>query len=200
MEDYPSNSNKSRSQDEPKKIEKVVSGPVKTRKKSEFRKFTDVFVSEDINSVKHYIFMDVIVPVVKKAIVDVVSDGVNMLMYGDAGSHSKNNPSSRVSYRSFYDKKNNSDRERYSARSTQSGYNYDDIVLDTRGEAEDVLTRMDELIATYGTVSVADMYDLCGVTPQYTDNKYGWTNIRNASIVRIREGYVIKMPRPLPLD
>lgn len=200
MEDYPSNSNKSRSQDEPKKIEKVVSGPVKTRKKSEFRKFTDVFVSEDINSVKHYIFMDVIVPVVKKAIVDVVSDGVNMLMYGDTGSHSKSNPSSRVSYRSFYDKKNNSDRDRYSTRSTQSGYNYDDIVLDTRGEAEDVLTRMDELIATYGTVSVADMYDLCGVTPQYTDNKYGWTNIRNASIVRIREGYVIKMPRPLPLD
>ena len=59
---------------------------------------------------------------------------------------------------------------------------------------------MDELIATYGLVSVADLYDLVGIAGSYTDNKYGWTDIRNASVVRVRDGYVIKLPRALPLN
>ena len=42
--------------------------------------------------------------------------------------------------------------------------------------------------------------DLVGVTGNYTDNKYGWTNIRNAEVVRVRDGYRIKLPRALPID
>ena len=79
-------------------------------------------------------------------------------------------------------------------------YSYDDIILSTRGEAEDVLSRMDELIETYGLVRVADLYDLVGITGNYTDNKYGWMNIRNAEIMRVRDGYMIKMPRAVPID
>lgn len=200
MEEFPSNSNKSKETRQPEKhVEKVVSGTAKIRKRSGAQKLTDIFVPGDVENVKHYILTDVIVPAVKKAIVDVVSDGVNMLMYGESGSHKSNSVASKVSYRSFYDQKSNN-RERYSSIQTRTGYSYDNIVLESRGEAEDVLTRMDELLATYGMVSVADMYDLCGVTPQYTDNNYGWTNIRNAQIVRIRDGYVIKMPKPMPLD
>ena len=200
MEEFPSNSNKSKEARQPEKhVDKVVSGTAKIRKRSGAQKLTDIFVPGDVENVKHYILTDVIVPAVKKAIVDVVSDGVNMLMYGESGSHKSSSVASKVSYRSFYDQKSNN-RERYSSIQTRTGYSYDNIVLESRGEAEDVLTRMDELLATYGMVSVADMYDLCGVTPQYTDNNYGWTNIRNAQIVRIRDGYVIKMPKPMPLD
>ena len=59
---------------------------------------------------------------------------------------------------------------------------------------------MDELIDTYSMVSVADLYDLIGVTGNYTDNKYGWTNIRNAEVVRVREGYLLKLPKALPIN
>ena len=51
----------------------------------------------------------------------------------------------------------------------------------------------------YSFVRVADLYDLVGVTGLFTDNNYGWTNIRNAKIVRVRDGYKIDMPRALPL-
>ena len=83
---------------------------------------------------------------------------------------------------------------------TRTGYNYDDIILETRGEAEEVLERMEELIETYGIVSVADLYDLVGITGNYTDNKYGWTNIRNAEPVRVRDGYMLKLPKALPIN
>lgn len=59
---------------------------------------------------------------------------------------------------------------------------------------------MDEMISVYGMVSVADLYDLIGVTGNYTDNKYGWTDIRSASVVRVRDGYIVKMPKAMPLD
>lgn len=204
IDDFKPNSHKSKeanaSQTSEKKIEKAISGTAKTRKKSEIRKFTDVFISEDMESVKSYILMDVLVPAVKKAVSDIVTNGIDMLLYGETGGSSNKPISSKVSYRSYYDRANGDNRDRYSTVRTRSGYSYDDVILNSRGEAESVLMRMDELISSYGMVSVADLYDLVGITGNYTDNKYGWTDIRNASVVRIRDGYVIKMPRALPLD
>ena len=57
---------------EEKKVTKVVNGPVKT-KRNDVRKLADIFISEDISNVKSYIFMDVLVPAIKKAIYDIVS-------------------------------------------------------------------------------------------------------------------------------
>ena len=79
-------------------------------------------------------------------------------------------------------------------------YSYNDIVLTRRGEAEDVLDRMFELIDTYGLVRVADLYDLVGITGNYTDNKYGWTNIQNADIVRVKGVYMIRLPRAITIN
>ncbi len=202
MEEYKSNSHKSKEERQAgppeKKVEKVVSGSVKSRKKSEIQKFADVFIQEDARKVKSYILMDVLVPAVKKAISDIVTNGIDMILYGETGRTKKNGTASKVSYRSYYDKRD--DRRDYGSARTRTGYDYDDVILDNRGEAEEVLSRMDELIATYGLVSVADFYDLVGITGSYTDNKYGWTDIRNASVVRVRDGYTIKLPRALPLN
>lgn len=206
MTEYASNSHKSKdiqTESVPeKKIEKVISGTAKAKKKSEIRKFTDVFVSEDMDSVKSYILMDVLVPAVKKAISDIVTNGIDMLLYGEAGRNKSTSSStaSHVSYRSYYDSQNNNRRDSRQTSRPRIGYDYDDVIIDNRGEAEEVMTRMDELMETYGLVSVADFYDLVGISGNYTDNKYGWTDIRNASIVRTRDGYMIKLPKALPLD
>lgn len=201
MEQFKPNSHKSKREnvDIPeKKVERVTSGAVKTKKRSDIRKFTDVFLAEDMDSVKTYVVQDVLIPTVKTAIVDIVTNGINMFFFGDTNGGRKSSTASKVSYRSYYDKRD--DRRDYNANRTRTGYSYDDIYLDNRGEAEEVLARMDELVATYGMVSVADLYDLVGVTGNYTDNKYGWNDIRSASIIRNREGYKIKLPKALPLD
>lgn len=206
MSDYKPNSHKSKVENatrsgEEKKVEKVVRGKVKKKKKTEIRKFADVFIAEDAANVKSYILMDVLVPAVKKAISDIVQDGVSMILYGSANGGSKNRygNASYVSYRSYSDRDRRDDRRNDYARN-RSRYDFDDIILDDRGEAEEVLTRMDELIDTYGIVSVADLYDLVGITCDYTDNKYGWTNIRNAEAIRVRDGYMLKLPKPLPIN
>ena len=59
MEEYKSNSHKSRqnqNDDIPeKRVEKVVSGSVKSKKKNGLQKITNVFVPEDVDDVKSYI-------------------------------------------------------------------------------------------------------------------------------------------------
>lgn len=200
MNDYQPNSHKFKEEqqktEEKKQLTKVVSGSVKTKKKSELTKFKDVFISEDASNVKSYIVMDVLIPAVKKAVSDIITNGIDMILYGESGRNRRNS-SSKVSYRSYYDDRRDDRRE---VPRTRTGYNYDDIILETRGEAEEVLERMEELIETYGIVSVADLYDLVGITGNYTDNKYGWTNIRNAEPVRVRDGYMLKLPKALPIN
>lgn len=203
MEEYKPNSNRFKEQQkaevpaERQKQEKIVKGTVQTRKRNEIRKLTDVFISEEAPNVKSYILMDVLVPAIKDAIEDIVTNGIRMILRGETGSR-KSSTAGRVSYSRYYDRRD--DDRRSSVNRTRTGYSYDEITLDNRGEAEEVLTRMDELIETYGHVSVADLYDLVGITGNFTDNNYGWTNIRNAEVVRVRNGYLIKMPKALPLD
>ena len=77
---------------------------------------------------------------------------------------------------------------------------FQDLIFESRGEAEEVLTNLLDLIADYGVASVADLYDLVGITGPFTDNKYGWTDLRTASVSRTREGYIINLPKAVAID
>lgn len=181
-----------------KKVEKVISSTAKIKKKSGVMKLADIFIEDDVNSVKSYIVGDVVIPTIKKTIYDVITGSLDMFFFGGTGGGKARSTADKVSYRNYTSY--SSKRDTRPATRSVRGYDYDEVVLDSRGEAEEVLARMDELISTYGIVSVADFYDLVGITCQYTDNKYGWTNIRNAQIMRVRDGYQIKMPKAMPLD
>lgn len=191
--EYKSNSHVSKELTKDKKEIKPVAR-AKTKKKNTL---VDTFISEDAQNIKSYILMDVLVPAIKKAVSDIVTDGISMLLYGDT-SHENRRSSGSASYVSY---NRYSDRDRRDDRNTnRSRYSYDDVILNNRGEAEEVLMRMDEILDTYGVVSVADLYDLVGISGSHTDNKYGWTNLRNAEAVRVRDGYLLKLPRPYPID
>ena len=200
MEDYKANSHKSKAEresKEEKKITPVVKGKATKKKQSVARKFTDTFVSEDVHNVKSYVIMDVLIPAAKKAISDIVTNGIDMILYGETGRTKKRSSSGYISYNKYSEKDRTYDRR---DDRTRYGYSYDDIVLETRSEAMEVLERMDEIIDTYGHVTVADMYDLVDVSSNYTDNKYGWTNLRDAEPVRVRDGYIIKLPKAKPIN
>lgn len=203
MENYKPNSHKSKEEQkeagiEKKNLEKVVQGTAKVKKKSKHSKFAEMFIAEDATNVKSYIVSDVLIPAAKKLVSDIVKDGIEMILYGgtNRGKRSNGLRADYVSYNRYADRRYD---DRPSDSRTRTGYSYDDVILETRGEAEGVLDAMNDVIETYGMVSVMDLYDLVGITGQYTDNKYGWTNIRNAEPVRTRDGYMLKLPKAIPL-
>lgn len=191
-----------REKEQKPEVSKVVSGNVKTKKKSEIAKFADVFVSEDLNNVKSYIFLDVLIPAAKKAISDIVTNGIDMILYGESRHTKRDSISSRVSYRSYYDKGRDRDRDRDRDRSLsrRKAFDYDDIIFDTYADADEVLSTMEDYIETYGDVSVDALFALAGVTDDnYMNAKYGWTNLSSAKIRRVRDGYVLDLPKTMPI-
>lgn len=203
MEDYKPNSHKfkeeqRRANSEKPRVEKVVTGKVRTKKKTEIRKFADAFCPEDLSSVGSYILGDVVIPYLKKAIDDIVSNGIHMLLY-PGEPRSSNTVASKIQYGKCFTKE--SERPSYGIRA-RNDYSYDDVIFDNRGDAEEVLYRMDEAIGVYGLISVNDYYDFAGVsrTGNSSDCKYGWTQIRTARVVHTQDGWIIKLPRALPLD
>jgi hypothetical protein len=202
VEDYKPNSHKFKAEQKakatpPKEVTKVVTGKVVAKKKSAFSKFTDEFISEDAKNVKSYVFGEVLIPAIKKAISDIVTDGIDMILYGESRKGGRRTVADRVSYTN-YSSRGVSHRDPRPALGNR--YAADDIILDNRADAQDVLDRMDEIVETYGVVTVADLKDLVGITGNYTDNKYGWMSTASMDVVRVREGYMIKVPRAVPID
>ena len=200
-EEYKQNSHRSKEQEslhEPipeRKTEKVVTGNVKQRKKNGLSKVADTFLPGDVDSVKSYIWMDVLVPSIKRAISDIICNGINMLL-GEPNRGKGNSVGAKVSYRQYY---RDDDRKDYARPRAQIQYSYDDIIFETRGDAEEVLCRMEELLERFDAVSVGDLFDMAGISCNYTDNKYGWTDLRNAHVERVRDGYIIDLPRATSL-
>jgi hypothetical protein len=205
MENYASNSHKSKEQpkDVEKKVQKVVSGGVKTKKKNEIRKFADIFVAGDLASVGDYLLYDIVVPNVKRLVEDISVSGIRMFLHGKDGAKSSGTSYGmpKISYRGYYeqDKRDprSSGREDYRSRSR---FDFNDLEFEHRGDAEMVLTQMDEMLDRFKVVTVLDMYDAAGVTAPYTADKYGWTDLHEAKVVPTRGGYIIKLPKAFPVD
>ena len=204
MAEYPNNSHSAREKSTAtaagkteKKLDKVVTGAKKKKKKSEARRFLNIFAPDDAENVKSSILSDVIVPGVKAAIADVIS----IVLFGDTGRiGSRKSGGSRIAYQKYYDDRRD-DRREYGRPRAAVGFEYDDIIFETRGDADLVLDQLESAIAKYEVASVADLYDLAGVTCRnYTANRYGWSDIQSAKVVRTSEGYVIRLPRAVQIN
>lgn len=185
--------------EEQKDIHKVVSSPVITRKKSPGKKFREIFLADDTDNVKTYVFYDIVVPAIKNTISDVIGSAVEMFLFGETKASKQNNkPLTYVSYNSYYGNK--------PARQITNRYSHAtvndprDIILTSRAEAEQVISNLVEIISVYGSATVADLYDLVGITGSYTDNKYGWFDLGGANTRKVREGYLLDLPKATLLD
>lgn len=201
--EFPSNSNKKKEMLEikEKNITQVVSGKVIKKQRTFGQKLTETFFGDDTRSVGDYILHDILVPAMKSTLSDMVGGGIEMLLFGERRSSGKSQlfrdrDRSYVPYNRMSSRRDDIDDRRYISKAVRSRHDFDEIILETRGEAEDVLSHIVDIIDDYGVASVADYYDLLGVEGNFTDNKYGWTNVSDAYITRTRDGYSIRLPRP----
>jgi len=212
---YPSNSKSQKrtavvtNKNEVKKVKKVISGRVKQQKKTLSRRFMETFIEDDTKSVGSYIYYDVIIPAAKSMICDLVGWGgfAEMMLFGEKRGHRTRREGGRshVSYGSYYrsqDRDRDRDRDRREiSRMSRARHDFDEIVLETRGEAENVLSHLVDLICDYDQATVADFYDLVGIEQTHVDSGHGWVDLHGANVIRARRGgYIINLPRTRPLD
>ena len=190
MEEYKNNSLKA--QTEPKKekpkMTPIVKGNVE-KKETLGRKVLSTFIHEDKESVMEYAIMDVVVPKLKEAALDVVNGALSMLFYGEARNGRVNYNKTTTSSASF----RTQERRDYHGESNRS--DSDGIILESRADAIAVLNQLRDLITDYDRATVADYYDLVGMSSKFTDNNFGWTNLDSAYISNVRGGYTIILPK-----
>lgn len=197
LEDLKPNSHKSKEEGAKKEITPVTTNVVAKEKRVK-SKFAEAFLGEDVSSVKDYIIFDVIIPAIKNTIVDGITNTVEMI-FGVSPRKGKGRDRDYVSYASYY-KSDRRDRRRNDYDDRDSRYDYRDLAFTSRVDADEVLANLRDLVEDYGKASVADLYDLCGITGTFQDHKYGWYDLRGVRVVHVRDGYEIDLPRVRPLD
>lgn len=184
--------------------EKAVTGSVKVKKKGAAKKASEAFLGEDLKEVKSYLVWDVLIPAIKDTVSDLVKKGIDAMLFGGTSAPKnvrRNGRRSSVSYSDYYDRQRDRDyRPRGRRPNRRALHEFDDIIFSDRRDAENVLDHLVDTTMKYGMASVADFYELAGEECSYTDNKYGWGELADATVSRVREGYVINLPRPEPID
>ena len=194
--------NQSHKYNEQKKVEKIVSGDVKAKEKSAWRKLAGIFLSEDASKVKTYIWTDVIVPAIKDTVRDIIHNGVDMMLYGETKASNikkQGGGGTYVSYNSYYSPTTRN-RKTVSSDSDRSRNDHREFIFDSRGDAEKVLDTLFEIVEEYKAASVADLCSLVGITGEWTDNKWGWVDLSGSTVKRVHGGYILDMPKPIYLE
>lgn len=188
---------------EREKLEPIANG--KLREPSVAKKAKTAMFAEDAKSVGSYILWDVTLPAIKQTISDIVTNGVERMLFGDAAPRRRSAGSSigsRISYSSIA-RRGELDAPgqpvRTISRRGRSTFDFGEILLPDRTEGLEIIERMRDVIDRFGLATVADLYDLAGISSSYTDNDWGWDNLADANVQRVRDGYVLVLPQPSPV-
>lgn len=199
---YGANSQKSRSPEpveEPRVTGPVISGSAIERKEPLRKKFLQAYAGDSAQSVGQYLLMDVIVPGTKNIISDLVTQGINRLLYGTSRpSQGVNSSLGGRGYGKFFNGGANSSPSQNgpTVHRVQESQQFGEIILQTRPDAELVIDELRALIETYGNAKVSNLYAMIGKSGDFTNQSYGWTNLSRAGVIQIREGYLLDLPKP----
>lgn len=189
-------------QPERQKLKPVVKkGAAVVQKKSVFGKMKDAFLGESGN-LGDYLMYDVLIPSFRDTLSD-MGIGIIERMFGTGRGRTSRSNIVRDRGRSYVSYNSNSNNRRDNGRdidrNARARHDFNNIVFTNKWEAEDVLSNLVDMVAEYDEATVSEFYELSGIQPDYTDDKFGWTNLRDAYVERVRNGYVIVFPRTKPL-
>lgn len=177
-------------------------------KKSPWKKFTDTFFEEDLETVKKSLVREVIVPTIKGFLADIFIGGIERTLYGSSGRGVNNggrtfsNSLVRTITTSQHDYTSHS-KGAAVIDETERKFTFKDVVMSNRSSAQHLLDTLRQAIIDHHSVSVAELYDALDATDEagmdYTDNYWGWTNLDNVQIKRVSNGYWLDLPKPVSL-
>ena len=196
-----------------KNIVPVVSSDVVRVKRTTGRKIKDLIIAADLRTVANYVTYEVLIPAFKNMLFEGISRGAEKMVYrGEArfrprhGGFFGTNPMpgthSKVTYNI-----SSREMEQYRPQATNppgaTAYprqDHNDFLLASKQDAESVLEHMYNLLGQYESLSVAEVNELMNLPSVYTDQKWGWTDLRGVEARQVRGGgWIIDLPKPEPI-
>lgn len=204
MDPLPPNSKTAKAREaKPKQVEQVAGVTAKKRRTPLGQRFKDTFMQGDIKSAAGNAVETVVVPMIRDLVYEAAQNLIQQVIFGQTRNQRQAPPSGlfgRVDYAGASNPTRANPGPKTS-RSARARHSFDELVLDNRQGAEEVIDRMMDILSQWEVVSVADLYALVGFEAAHTDFKWGWTDLSGAGVDRTRAGgYLLNLPTPKALD
>lgn len=195
----------------PKDVQRVTRSKATLRKKPLRKRFVETFTGDGQKGVMEYVLLDVLIPGFKDIVADASTTAIERTLFGDVSERRGRRSRGGSGYTSYNrmgsarprdrrDRDRDDDRRDRRDRVSRRSSDMPEIILDTRVEADEVIDSMFELISKYEVASMRDLLSLVGEPHNTTDEDWGWTDLRGARIHKVRNGYLLDLPRPEELD
>ena len=189
-----------------KPVRVIVDAGLVQNKKPLGRKIAEVFGGESLRTVGEHVFTDVILPNVKTMVFDAFTEGMHRAVFGDNRPNTNSDRSRGTKYNQMYVSPNKGygssapSQQRAAEMDSRGPNDFRDFLFPSRGQAEEIVDNLIAVLDQYGTVSVHELKAMIGKTGEFTDQKWGWKNLREAGVARDRDGYRLDLPKLVSLD
>ena len=215
---FPSNSDKSREMSNRPPIEPVVNATSVSSSKRR-GKLASAFISPDVSNIGEWILYDVVIPSFKNLLVQALDITLNgglqsrrtgYTPYSNSYTNYRGVSSGNVYNQNGSSYRYGSVKPQYSE--PEPVYNTSDIIdyrnivinygngVDAERESARIVAEIQNEIEQYGKAPVSLLYRLCGITPDWTWERLGWTDPRQIGRKPVPGGYQIMVDNAGPID
>lgn len=205
--------------DEEQRVTPVVTGTRKVAN-SNLIKLKNSLINEDARNVKDYLIYDLAAPAATNflidLIIDLVSNGLNYIFKPVAKTTVRTRSASPIGTKIYFGKPtdyNGISKNRQIIREPERNKleSYGEAAVKDKAEGYKIIESVQDCIDSYGYARVADFNEAAGITGDYTDNNYGWTDISGYEFIPARievnengevhnvRGFILKMPAASPI-
>lgn len=193
---------------QPKKIEQIATA--RTRRKPLGKQLKQTFLVGTAREAVRYSFLTVVVPAIQELIASSFKEGIDKMIFGESRriSSAAQQAATQAKYGTVdfvpYNRVS-SGTQASSARSisqrARAAHDFDEIILESRTDALDVIEKMKLCVEQFGECTVSDLYLMVGLEVNHIDHTWGWRNLYGSGVRRLSEdAYILNLPTPVPLQ
>lgn len=184
----------------------VLHGTVSTKKKSELQKFVEAYMPDVASGILLEVKSAIVNSTLRgvsdfvNAILSGINTKVNRQLFGDNAGAPAINASPVIRYGQIFDSVNGRSQPMLAPVAKQDAFHLEKLIFSSREDAVTVARDLKSYLAQYKTVSVAYLLETVGLDFDHVATSYGWANLDGMQIQMVSGGYLLKLPRPMPLD
>lgn len=172
----------------------------RVKKEGFLQKFKKAMFGENAERVGEYLIFDVGIPAMKATFADMVTNGIEVLLFGESRG--------RGSYKNYSAASLSGSRERrgesYRRRASSRTITYEDVLFDSKADANEFLAEVFDYIKEYNRISVAVYSSILSkyceekIETTWRDDRRGWykEDFKGVEPIRTRDGWDIDLPSP----
>jgi len=186
---------------------KPIGGVVTNPEKTPMKKFLGIFLADDLPDVRKHLMTEYVEPAAKDFVAGILLETIHRMFYGNGKTTTNYNTISNSLVRSNTVKTNYSNPSTIvtTSSTTQESQpiriTWDNLVMESRPKAREVIAELQDAIRQYNKVSVMQLYDCLKIPDSIdiSDQYMGWTNLDNVPITMVHDGYKVCLPKPVDL-